>query len=329
MNRVLLTGATGSFGRYIARELLERGFEVVAAARGRDDAEARERVLAAVRPAVASELIVARAELGAIEPHGVIATCDVVVHAAASTRFGSPLSVARGTNLEGTRAMLELAQRLPRLESFAYVGTAFVAGRRVGRVQESELAHGAGFVNTYEQSKYEAELAVQEWALPVTVFRPTVIVEDEPTDSPTAMRFILQLIERGLLPVLPGPAEATIDVIGASDAAAAVVELLLSGRRGVYHVGSGDRAPRLSDVVRVGAGRDVAFAPADDFDRQLTRLESRSPRARRLYAGLRPCIGVLAHPKVFDTRAAEAALGRSAVRIDPLLLVRETLKDAA
>jgi long-chain acyl-CoA synthetase len=329
MTRVLLTGATGSFGRYIARELLARGCEVVAAARGRDDAETRERVLAAVRPSAPERLTVARAELGALEPRGLIATCDAVLHSAASTLFGSPLSVARRTNLEGTRTMLELAERLPRLESFGYVGTAFVAGRRVGRVWESELEHCVGFVNTYEQSKYEAELAARASSLPVAVFRPTVIVEDEPTESPTAIRFILQLIARGLLPVLPGPAEATLDVIAASDAAAAIVQLLLSQGRGVYHVGSGDRAPRVADVVHAGAGREVGFLPEAESNRQLARLESRSPRARRLYAALRPCIGVLAHPKVFDTQVAEAALGCPSVRVDPLLLVRETLREAA
>jgi nucleoside-diphosphate-sugar epimerase len=334
VTRVLLTGATGSFGRYLAWELLARGCEVVALARGRDEADARRRVLGAVRPASAEGLLticgdVTEPGLG-LADRALIRTCELALHSAATTEFGLPLEAARRSNLAGTLNVLAVLRSLARLEAVGHVGTAFVAGRRTGRIYEDELHHTAGFVNTYERSKYEAEVMVRASGLPLSVFRPSVIAEDEPTKAPSALRFALQLIARGLLPVLPSPEQATFDVIGARDAAAAAVELLLTQPPGgVYHVAGGDDAPLLSDVVAAGAGRRPVLLDPPAFERELARLEARFPTARPVYAGLRTFVGVLAHPKVFDTRVAETALGRPVARTDPLTLVGRTLEAAA
>jgi nucleoside-diphosphate-sugar epimerase len=334
MTRVLLTGATGSFGRYLARELLGRGCEVVAVARGRDDDEARRRVLGAVRPRDPDALITVRGNLDlpglGVAGRTQVKECDIVLHAAATTAFGLPLAEARRTNLGGTLNVLHLARALPRLRVLGQVGTAFVAGRRTGRIHERELRHSSGFVNSYEQSKYDAELAVRASGLPVSIFRPSVIVEEEPTAAPTALRFVLQSIAAGLLPALPGPARATLDVIGAGDAAAAVVELLLSRPSGgVFHLASGDDAPLVSEIVLAGSGRPVTFFEPRAFERQLARLRERAPSAERLYCGLECCVAALAYPKVFDTSDAAAALGRPVRLTDPLLLVARMLRDAA
>jgi nucleoside-diphosphate-sugar epimerase len=331
---VLLTGATGSFGRYLARELLARGCEVVAVARGRDDADVRRRVLSIVRPWCVDALHTVCGDVGerrlGLADDAVVRTCDVALHSAATTEFGLSLAAARRSNVVGTQNVLALLQSLPRLEAVGHVGTAFVAGRRVGRIYEHELRHEAGFVNTYEHSKYEAEVIARSFRLPLSVFRPTVIVEDEPAKTPSALRFALQLIARGYLPVLPSPERATFDVIGARDAAAAVVELLLTQPSGgVYHVASGDDAPLLSDLVAAGAGRSPLLLEPVRFERELARLEERYPPARPAYAALRRFVGVLAHPKVFDTSAAEVALGRRVRQTNPLTLVRRTLEVAA
>ena len=64
-------------------------------------------------------------------------------------------------NVEGTRKMLDFAAAMPSLSSFAYVGTAYVAGEREGLMREDELAVGQRFRNTYEQTKAEAEALVR------------------------------------------------------------------------------------------------------------------------------------------------------------------------
>ena len=84
-----------------------------------------------------------------------------VIHSAATVRFDHSLDEARRINVEGTRHILDFAGGARQLRSFAYVGTAYVAGERSGLVRENELALGQGYRNTYEQSKAEAEVFVQ------------------------------------------------------------------------------------------------------------------------------------------------------------------------
>ncbi len=321
--RVLLTGATGLFGRELARELLARGCRVFALARGRSAAEARGHVVNAVG---ASEgLTVLHGDLSLPEL-GLRRTprVDALLHAGASTVFGLPLAEARRANVEATRNVLELAAGIPDLVQVGYVSTAFVAGRRVGRILESELRHAAGFVNAYEQSKYEAELLVSAYAghVPVSIFRPSVVVDGRiggRARGQSALRFVLDLIRSGLLPVLPGDGEEPFDIIDGSDAARAVVEIFLAQPAGgIYHIASGEQAPQLGDIV--GTAGPVRFVDGT-FANELDRLKRLRPAAAGVYDKLATFIDVLECPKVFDTRAAEAGLGHAVQNTDPVTAV--------
>ena len=325
-SRVLMTGATGSFGRHLALELLERGCELVLLVRGRDDADARRRVLTALGCAhpgvrvVRGDICSPGLRLGRSD--AVLARAvDVVVHAAATTEFGLPFPEARRVNLDGTRNVLEFVNRMPRVERFVHLSTAFVAGKRCGRVLETQLHHDAGFINGYDRSKNEAERLVrtQGATLPVTILRPSVVVEPAKSAGACALWFALNLVERGLVPVLPGGPANRLDLVPAADAAAASATLILApGSIGTFHVASGDRAPRIADVVRVGAGRSVRFVDRALFAGELKRLRLRNPRAAGLYDALGTFIDLLAYPKTFDTRRAETTLGRHPCNGDPL-----------
>ena len=71
-----------------------------------------------------------------------------IVHGAASVSFGNDLSTARATNLEGTRRVLEFAERSQArggLRRFTYISTAFVASLRSypwGEVPEDAIDLG-------------------------------------------------------------------------------------------------------------------------------------------------------------------------------------------
>lgn len=324
--RVLMTGATGSFGRHLALELLERGCQLVLCVRGHDDAEARRRSFAALGR-THPEVRVVRGDvtapgLGLRRSDALLVrSVDVVVHAAATTEFGLPLAAARRTNVGGTRNVLELVDRMPHLERLVHVSTAFVAGKRCGRVLESQLQHDAGFVNGYDQSKYEAERLVRRRrrTLPVAILRPSVVAEPAEGAGACALWFALNLIERGLVPVLPGAPANLLDLIPAADAATASTSLILTpGAFGTFHVASGDRAPRIADVVKVGAGRGVRFVDRALFGRELQMLRLRNPRATRSYDALATFIELLAYPKTFDTSRTEERLGRPPCQTDPL-----------
>ena len=94
------------------------------------------------------------------------------------------LAVARGpaelVNVTGTRNVNAFAQSAPKLRHYHYVSTCYVAGKRRGRIRETELMHDAGFRNYYEETKYLAERVVATLIsdLPITIHRPSVVCGD-------------------------------------------------------------------------------------------------------------------------------------------------------
>ena len=113
----------------------------------------------------------------------VIAETTDVHHLAAIYDLGVEKNPAFRVNVEGTRNVNELVKKMPNLRRYNYVSTCYVAGRRQGEILETELAHDAGFRNYYEETKYLAEMEVEalKGELPVTIFRPAVVVGDSET----------------------------------------------------------------------------------------------------------------------------------------------------
>lgn len=106
-----------------------------------------------------------------------------VFHLAAVYDLGVSKDLAYSVNLDGTRNVNQFASTIKDLRRYNYVSTCYVAGKREGRILETELEHQAGFRNFYEETKYLAELEVQKLkdTLPVTIFRPSVVVGDSVT----------------------------------------------------------------------------------------------------------------------------------------------------
>src|SRR3989344_9303025 len=157
---VLVTGGTGSFGKLMVEKLDDRKIKFILISR---------------KGPVKADLGLKYFGWKKDEYDTLAKSVTHILHAAATTRFTHSLDEARKMNVEMTRNILELGRKCPNLRGFGHVSTAFVAGKRVGRILESELEHECGFVNTYEQSKYETEIMLNEYAreLPVTIFRPS------------------------------------------------------------------------------------------------------------------------------------------------------------
>ena len=128
---------------------------------------------------------ITRADLGmsAADLEEARGEATVLFHLAAVYDLAVPREVGLRVNVEGTRNVNRFALTLPRLRRYHYVSTCYVAGRRTGLILESELRHGAGFRNFYEETKYLAELEVEalKGELPVTVHRPSVVCGDSRT----------------------------------------------------------------------------------------------------------------------------------------------------
>jgi long-chain acyl-CoA synthetase len=233
MPTLLLTGATGMVGR----EILSR-----AAAGGRFD-----RIFCVVRPPLdrfasllADQGITNAPHVTALagdvtEPDlgtSVAALADVthVIHCAATVSFDHPLEEARRINVGGTRTVLGVCRRLPRLERLDAVSTCYVAGRRSDLVREADLADAHGFNNTYEQTKYESELELRAAMkdLPIAVHRPSIVVGDSRTGKTGAFKVLywpLKVIARGWLPIVPYDPDAQLDIVPVDYVTSAILAL--------------------------------------------------------------------------------------------------------
>jgi nucleoside-diphosphate-sugar epimerase len=174
--------------------------------------------------------------------------CSVteIVHCAANTRFGLSLDAIRTPNVTGTRNMLDFALGCRRLEKFVHISTAYVAGRTSGRIPEEVNQHRHGFFNTYQQSKYEAEVLVLDAMkrLPAIIVRFSSIIGDSRTGEVTGFNHVHQLLRlfpRSVLPVAPGHPDAPIDLVPTEWAVGALSHLVTSAFSAgqVYHLCSG------------------------------------------------------------------------------------------
>ena len=122
-------------------------------------------------------------------------------HLAAVYDLSIPREIGWKINVEGTRNVLDVLAECANLKLFGYVSTAYVSGKRTGVIYEDELVHAAGFKNHYEETKYHAEVLVQDRmdAIPTVVFRPGIVVGDSRTGETSKFDgpyFILQALRK-------------------------------------------------------------------------------------------------------------------------------------
>jgi len=194
---------------------------------------------------------------------------NVIVHAAANTRFSASLDEARAVNLEGTKNLLAFASHCPRLKAFASLSTVHVAGKRTGTICEEDLDHTAGFVNSYEQSKYETELLLREsmGALPISVLRLSTVLGSSTTGEVGRMAAIhhaLRLYYNSLAPMIPGKPDSVVDLIAVEYAAVAVehfaAEYFQAGR--TFHICGGENALTLARLLELTREAFLRYRPS-------------------------------------------------------------------
>ena len=270
---VLLTGATGFIGTQIARKLLDDDVTVLALVRAAD-ADNSERRLArewwdwpeligALKGKV--EVVcgdVCQRNLGLNEKaySDLAKRITHIIHTAADWRLVS-LEELRKTNVQGTQNVLELARKANvdhGLMRFSHISTAYVAGGRTGTVREDALTDKFGFFTAYEQSKYEGELLVQEAKkeLPISVFRPAMVVGDSQTGAIKTFNtiyFPLRLYLTGKLRILPVSRNLKINIVPVDYVAASVVKLTFHPKaKGLnFHlVAPCESLPKLGEMLR-------------------------------------------------------------------------------
>ena len=205
-----------------------------------------------------------------------------IVHGAASVSFELPLPDARAINVEGTRRVLEFAERCQArggLRRFSYISTAYVAGEHAGCFSEDDLDVGQRFRNAYEQSKFEAESLLAGWRgrLPITVLRPSIIVGERDsgwTASFNVLYWPLRAFARGAYPALPARRDAPVDVVPVDYVADAIFALSQApeAEGATFHLTAGAHASSVGELVELAS----AF-----FERPAPRLIDPSLYRRR------------------------------------------------
>ncbi|ANI39653.1 carboxylic acid reductase [Mycolicibacterium vaccae] len=236
---VLLTGATGFLGRYLALEWLERlslvGGTLICLVRAKDDAAARDRLdrtfdsgdpklLEHYRRLAADHLEVVAGDKGDADLgldartwQRLADTVDLIVDPAALVNHVLPYNQLFGPNVVGTAELIRLALTT-KLKPFTYVSTMAVgAGVEPGRFTEDGDVRQISatrkvddsYANGYGTSKWAGEVLLREahdlCGLPVSVFRCDMILADTTYAGQLNLpdmftRLILSLVATGVAP---------------------------------------------------------------------------------------------------------------------------------
>ncbi len=195
---LFITGATGFLGKTTLVKLLKQKdegliFILMRGGHKKSALERGEQLLAEISPPdcladwskrvviVEGDLLLPNLGIAQEQRRDLIKKIKQILHIGASTNFADPIELARAYNVEGTRRVLNLAKACSKngiFERFDYISTAYVAGNSRGIFDENSLDKGQGFSNSYERSKFEAELLLASFrpSFPITVYRPSIIV---------------------------------------------------------------------------------------------------------------------------------------------------------
>lgn len=197
-----------------------------------------------------------------------------IYHLAAAYDLAVPQSVAFAVNLEGTRNVNKFARSLPKLNRYNYISTCYVSGRREGRILETELKHSAGFRNYYEETKYLAELEVERLMgeLPVTIFRPSVVVGDSRTgEIPKydGVYYLIQYLQKApnlLRLVNVGNKDVTLNLVPVDFVVEAIAALARDEAAAAQTIALADPAPLTTEelfnaISQAMTGKSSAFTP--------------------------------------------------------------------
>lgn len=339
MATLLFTGFPGFLGRELLPRVLARrtDAEALCLVQEKFAAAARDAVQALGRahPHVAGRIRlvsgdITRPALG-VEPSALPTDIAEIHHLAAVYDLAVKRELALRVNVEGTRNVLDVAERCGRLERLHYVSTCYVSGRHPGVFREDDLVTGGAqpFNNAYEETKHLAEREVRARmarGLPATIYRPAITVGDAATgetqkyDGPYyAIQWLVR--QPGRIAVMPvvGDLTAEQNVVPRDFVVGAIAYLAgLPGSLGkTYHLA--DPAPltarQMLGVIGRALGKRVLLVPL-----AVSLAKFAIEKVPGVYPLLRipaPLIDYFVHPTRYDTTNATADLAGSGIACPP------------
>jgi nucleoside-diphosphate-sugar epimerase len=251
--KVFLTGGTGFIGGTVARQLRERGDDVVCLVRSPEKAgDLTELGCEVVAGDLGDRAAIAKAMAG----------CDAAIHAAAMYEVGIPASqrpAMRAANVVGTENALGAALDA-KLEKVVYVSTCGAFGNTHHQIVDEGYEHpGEEFTSYYEQTKVEAHRVAKRLigeGLPAVIVQPGGVYGPGDTSS---IGVLLDQFLSGKMPLIPFP-ELGICLAHVEDTAAGIVLALDRGAAGETYVIAGP-ATTVREAIEVTAGVTGRKAP--------------------------------------------------------------------
>jgi nucleoside-diphosphate-sugar epimerase len=223
---IFLTGFPGFLGSELLPRVLSRTGDsalCLVQPKFRDLAEQRARDIVAAHPNLADRIGLIEGDLTAPLDHVPAADIREIWHLAAAYFLEVPRDLGMRVNVTGTTQVLDLAERAPQLEKLHYFSTCYVSGRYPGLFTEADLEmKGQTFNNFYEETKHLAEIEVRRrmGRIPITVYRPSVVVGDSATgatqkfDGPyVVIQWIMRQPRIAMLPVAGRPSRYWFNVV--------------------------------------------------------------------------------------------------------------------
>ena len=181
--RYVVTGGTGFIGRRVVTALLGRSSDAEVLVLVRRGSLSRFERLAAAWGGRAKPLIgdLTAPDLGlTADALAEVGAIDHVVHCGAVYDITASDADQRAANVDGTRAVVDLALRLD--ATLHHVSSIAVAGTFRGEFREDDFDVGQDLPTPYHQTKFEAELLVRAaTGLRYRIYRPAVVVGDSRT----------------------------------------------------------------------------------------------------------------------------------------------------
>lgn len=305
---ILLTGATGFFGAFLLREMLHHsawcGRRVVCIARGKDEAEATQRVKDNLyyyglwEEGFVRRLSVLPGDLS--EPRFGLSEeiyadmtkgSRIVIHNAAVVNSVLPYAALRGSNVIATANMLELvAQANAVLHHVSTIG--LLSGSGVQKELEDVPPVALSLLSGYAQSKWVAEQlvlrATHRFGLSSCIYRPGTLSGHSLTGAcnpqDTTTRFLIGLSREGIYCAdEDSPLPRTFPVIPTDWAATAVVRIAGSNvwatiKPPIFHIVN--RNPlSLEDLIEgiQAAGTPMRAIESEAFRERMSTLSLDHP----------------------------------------------------
>lgn len=231
--RAFITGATGFIGGHVARQLRERGDEVVALVRSPQKGQPLIRLGCELMPGDLSDVAGLR---------DAMKSCDSIFHVAASYKVGvkgEECIQMHEANVDGTRNVLEAALQAD-AGRIVYVSTIGYFGNTKGQVvDETFVRSDLDWLSCYDETKYLAHEVARDYigkGAPVMIAMPGGVYGPGDTSD---LRRLFDLARRGRAKLLMMP-DTGFNFLHVEDAVAGIVLVHDRGTVGESYVLGGE-----------------------------------------------------------------------------------------